>query len=324
NTLNAIITENTAREDWFKIGGVNDDFFVFDDFLADCAQAKRRFYLGHFCYGVHRHIPGDAVYFTNIRHPVPRLLSGYYGWRKSPDQDVRDYLQDHWEFDNGITKRLCGIGPREPESAVYDFAENLPLNSAPVVNAEMFARAEARMKTEMAFVFVQEIFVESLVLFENRFGLPPLFSFSRAHWNQTEQQTVHRPDPALDAWILAQNPYDLALYEQARETLAAEIAALGEDQQRRIAVRKILDQMLRVPGQSFLASDAIKNAITGGLERLLNANRVRDFLDVICLMAAYPDLPPGFGDILIQWTIKFGSTEDAQRIKAVRAGEVTP
>ena len=59
--------------------------------------------LGHFGFGIHRHIPRNSVYMTILRDPVDRVLSLYYHIRRWP----RSPLQKHIAFGGYDYRAVC-------------------------------------------------------------------------------------------------------------------------------------------------------------------------------------------------------------------------
>ena len=218
----------------FKLGTTLVREYTWDDFLEEAPRGRKRFYSGHFSFGAARHIPGRVNYLTSVRDPEARLVSISKCWGNDVE-DPDDWLRNHWEADNGMTRRLAGIGQLRGKAHDFVNGRNLCEEGEFKVTPEIFERAKAYLLENVAAVIVKERFVESMVLAEKKLGWPPMYSFSGVHFNHTPQidlpasrdlmaeivegsevgwniELVDRPDPILaacrgpvvstDSWIL--------------------------------------------------------------------------------------------------------------------------
>ena len=222
----------------------------------------------HFPFGAARHIPGRVNYLTSVRDPEDRLVSISKSW----GNDVEDpdaWLRNYWEADNGMTRRLAGIDSLRGKA--HDFVNDRDLCEEGEFKAtpEIFERAKANLLENVAAVIVKERFIESLVLAEKKLGWPPMYSFSKAHYNQTPQ--IDPPASRdLIAEIVEANVHDHALYALAVSACDDELRKADSETRDMITARKAIDRMLHIPHRDILTMDKIVFLINRGLNELLS------------------------------------------------------
>lgn len=167
--------------------------------------------VGHFKYGIHKHIPQPSAYVTVLREPVDRLVSLYgFHWLVHenwgsldgvvlpPDMTLRDFAKAplYPEADNGQVRRLCGFSGKIGGC-----------------NRDHLELAKQRL-ADFALVGVSNQLQEVVDALSRIFTIPsdtPLFA-KNENPEKVEMSTV----PASDVeQILVSNCLDVELYEYA-------------------------------------------------------------------------------------------------------------
>ena len=297
-----------------KLGTIKEREFTWDDFLEEAPRGRKRYYYGHFPFGAARHIPGRVNYLTNVRDPEARLVS----LSKSHGNDVEDpdaWLRNHWDADNGMTRRLAGIGPLRGKA--YDFVNGRDLceEGEFKVTPEIFERAKANLLKNVAAVVVKERLVESLVLAEKKLGWPPMYSFSMVHYNHTPQIDL----PAsrdLMAEIVEANVHDRELYALAVSACDDELRKVDSETRDMIAARKAIDRILHIPFRDVLNDNEVTSLIHRGLNELLSQGHRGVAIRVMTLFVGHPLPDKNFRDILMDNVVhQIGSKEDIEAVE---------
>lgn len=164
---------------------------------------------GHFVFGFHELVKAEeAKYLTFVREPFKKVVSGYYHIKrdkKSQFHDVYksknlvDFLLDRniLENDNGLVRRLSGVG------------DQVPYGKVEVRHLEL---AIQNINNYFLAVGITEKFDLSIELFK-RLGI-----FNKIHyWKQNEGSNkkkaddIRMPDETINAFKEL-NKYDLQLY----------------------------------------------------------------------------------------------------------------
>jgi hypothetical protein len=195
--------------------------------LAAKSEGERRciqFLHGHLSYGWHEHVPGSAVYFTFIRHPVERVVShyNYVRYRTDHDHYLRDVVEREDmtiaeyvasgvcdEMNNGQVRLIAGVEDivQEPYgNSTLPYGTNDP---------ELLDRALQNIDEHFAFVGLQERFDESLLLLKERLRFNTVM-YQRKNTSYHHYQKQYPSDDAINV-IRKYNRLDLALYEAVEE-----------------------------------------------------------------------------------------------------------
>lgn len=242
NMVNHALMNTWKLPQFWKLGELTGQQFSYDDFLKVAHTPQTTLFLGHFYYGAHRHIDRPAAYFTNLRPPVERMVSGYRQWADSGNS-FADWLRNHHEFDNGMTRRLSGVGlPPNQSTGVYDYTLDENLDGDFKVDKDIFERAKATLLEPSTSILLPSRMEESLVLMEQRHNLPPIADAFAVKFNKSLSQGLFPqtiPQTFRDE-INTQNTYDLALLELAKKRLESELAAASPQTHENIRIRRLL------------------------------------------------------------------------------------
>jgi hypothetical protein len=146
--------------------------------------------IGHFSYGVHRHIGRPWTYITLLRHPVERVLSLYHFLRLEGTTSLAEFVASFREAGDDQTRRIAGT---EDGTAMLDLAKE-------------------HLRRDFAVAGVVERFDDTLALLRKRLGWNRgTLSYPR-NVNAARPAAESLPAHVVDA-ILARNELDLALWQ---------------------------------------------------------------------------------------------------------------
>jgi hypothetical protein len=180
---------------------------------------------GHFSYGVHRQIGGEARYVTFLRTPRDRVISGYFHLRRHPKNPLRaaveelslkEYLDSGLvpDVDNGMVRRLSGV------------MDTVPYGNIGPTHLEA---ALEHMQRDFIFVGTLEQFDPSIYLLGRE------LSWKRRHYSKERQGTNRKgyePSPETARRIDELTSYDRHLYDAAVQRLDEMIARSDFNPQR--------------------------------------------------------------------------------------------
>ncbi len=214
-------------------------------------RARIRLVRGHMPFGLHDHIPRNAVYITLLRDPVERVISHYYYVKRTPehylhsditehDTGLHDYITSSGcpELDNGQTRLLAGVD------------DNIPFGE---LDDTILEKAQNNLHASFAAVGLTERFDETLLLFRKRLRWHALPLYAKQNVTRNRPPRDATP-PATLRQIRTCNMYDQRLYDEA---------ASGFDKQVQDAV-----------SQSALAAFRLLNLTYGAAYRV--AHRLRE------------------------------------------------
>jgi len=196
------------------------------EFAAKPEKERRRIQLlhGHLSYGWHEHVPGTAVYFTFIRHPVERVVShyNYVRFRTDHDHYLRDVVEREGmsiadyvtsgvcdEMNNGQVRLLAGVEDivQEPYGdSALPYGTNDP---------ELLNRALRNIDDHFVFVGLQERFDQSLLLMRSHLQLDSV-TYQRKNTGTAHYRKRRPTDEDVEA-IREFNQLDFQLYQKMLE-----------------------------------------------------------------------------------------------------------
>lgn len=257
----------------FHLGG--EEGRTFDDLVERDQKIQKWLITGHNVFGVHNMLGRSVDYFTNIRSTVGRLRSYAQAWADT--EGFEETVKQHWDFDNGVTRRLAGIG--ELNERAYDFANEVDLGPAQEfrVDEKIFKRACENLE-RMPCCIIQERFIESLVFFEEMYNFPPVVNLAHARFNKSHRDW--EMDASLIEELEALNIYDQKIYQHYNKKLDEQLVQADHTTLNWIEARKIFDAAItetRGPEEALMAIQNLINqtAAEGDL------NKVCDFFLVL-------------------------------------------
>jgi len=263
--LRNILLPEVGEKNMFNLGVVDGRFvwrsdnklketsFTYDGFLEVAGEDLFSIYYGHFCYGVHQHIPSDCIYFTSVRDPMERVLSAYdlsvqlTGVRI----DFKTWLDSTMEAKNGMVKRFCGFGSHETKHKFFDFNRNIPMASDIEINEGHLQKALEVIENYYGFIFLQSHMPENLVILRNILGSRPLFSpvFQRSEFLSNISRGAMVSEE-LKALIKNYNHFDELLYLKCKENYLNFVNKQDEVFRKEVQVMSLIEQIVAEPDQA--------------------------------------------------------------------------
>lgn len=208
---------------------------------------------GHVGFGIHEHLPWPCSYFTMLRDPIDRVISGYYhilrdSSHKFQAQVQRMSLKEYVSsgllrseaarinavnaMDNAQTRLLSG-------HVVEAEISGAPLDYGPC-DKEMLERAKKNLRERFKVVGLSERFDESLMLFKKTLGWSSIYYVkANVGWNRTRKEQISKDTLRC---IEKYNELDFELYMYAREIFDEAIGKQGVLFRRRIDSYKLLNR----------------------------------------------------------------------------------
>ncbi|MHB1561444.1 MAG: sulfotransferase family 2 domain-containing protein, partial [Isosphaeraceae bacterium] len=209
------------------------DLAIPDEVRRVLGRDDLRAVVGHFWFGVHRHIARPWHYITLLRHPIDRVLSLYYHVKThypNHSQPRRDQYRNRLvrpadidgmsleefvehppfrEVENDQVRRISGIEP-----ALGGCTEH------------MLEEAKQNLRRHFAMVGVTERFDETLVLLKRKYGWTRDLLYYPRNTNPARPATETIPMATREA-ILRRNELDHELYRFAEKRLDEMASAAG-------------------------------------------------------------------------------------------------
>ena len=185
--------------------------------LKDAAESlteKDRLFMGHFCFGIHRHIPFPARYMTFLRDPYRRLVSLYQYSRNNPRAFYHKFACSMTmeaffsecpllELDNGMTRFIAG-------DSVSLFINRTPYGKC---TPELLDLALDNLNRHFDFVGIQETFPQSVFALSQELKLRDPFYLSL---NRGASKSAEGTED-LRELVMERNPLDFQLYAHCRQ-----------------------------------------------------------------------------------------------------------
>lgn len=196
---------------------------------------KDRFFMGHFCYGIHHFLPHPYTYITFLREPISRLLSlykysrsnegsYYHGLARNVSPEDFFFKSNLMELDNGMLRFIVGKNPDLNDM----FLNRTRLGEC---NQEMLNTAKQHIDKEFSFVGIVEKFDESVVLLKKVLGWKNAYYLKRNTSSQhhTYQSNHFKFTDELVEKLQEKNQLDLELYQFAKERFERYVNSLGDN-----------------------------------------------------------------------------------------------
>jgi len=289
----------------FKLGTAGQIYNGMAEFIAAAKEKQAKFFFGHFAYGVHTFIETPSSYITNIRNPTNRLISGL-GWKK-PEESLEGWLARSTETDNGMTRRLAGIGEKHQganDFEHYNFIENEKVEFSFKVDESVFEAARNNLINNIYHVYLSEFMEECHVLLEDRLGVFPIISLRSWGRNSASHNAkAEELRPEVIETIKESNIYDQRLYDIAKSIIEKELEIQTDDFWERVRIRRILKNTL---GRAAAPRDAkdVLHSVAEGMQRLHFMGMYREILGIVDLCARDPEFSESFRDILEKIAMK--------------------
>jgi len=291
NMFFAVLQETFGEDHCFKLGLVGEKINTYRDFLAAAPTDAFTFYGGHFCFGIDRHIPRPCDYAVSLRDPVVRLLSRYEATCRIAGQrpEWEAWLDRDFESNNGVVKRLLGVGFQDDEAVTWDVAEEREFEGEMNVGAAEYAAAMAVMRERVAFPLFKEHIEASLLKVRQFYATAPLFSVMRQNINHAIVETrVENYPPEVIAMITERNRHDIALYEACQSEFEAFRAAQDPAFHEEVRIMKIVSVIVSDNALQILDDGTLQGRFYGAIGEMLDQGRENDAAAVIGRFVGQP------------------------------------
>ncbi len=290
NALCSILYEEFFNQGIFKLGQVGSTDHSFSDFLIDAKSTKSNIYMGHFSFGIHRHITGKYEYTTILRNPVERVLSAFLVNSSKTDSDIDRWIENDFEASNGMVKRLCGFGYRDKSKAeIYDYENDTMLKSMPSIGEKEFKRACQNLDDYFPCVMINEYFAESLALLKCHYDTRTLFSLTRQLYNHNPYKSTQSNfnDKTIQR-IQELNYADIQLYDLYREKFKNKINQSDPILEIEIKFHREISDLLSVRGTQILGEHEVNQRINNYIEHKIALGFLDDAIELLRRFIAKP------------------------------------
>jgi hypothetical protein len=165
-TLNRVIRRNYRRRDVWRdpSEGMSEAPVVFGQ-LSEEKRARYRLLMGHMSFGLHELVPRPTAYFTVVREPVARVVSGYRYIRRTPQHLHYDAARDMSLERMVRSGRWPAADNQQSRAIANDWST--PFGQC---GQETLAAATRNLEERFVVVGLTERFDETLILLERAFG----------------------------------------------------------------------------------------------------------------------------------------------------------
>jgi Sulfotransferase family len=204
------ITPNYRESEIAYLYGTAPGFLVTDLRRLPLEQRRElRFVIGHFRYGIHHDLPGEAQYVSMVREPAARMLSNYAFLERTGPELLREgerklsldellEKKPHVHFDNVLVRYFGSVDDNE-----------FP---AGTINRELYEKALYYLQTGVAYVGHQESAGVAYAWLKQRFGWSAraelgIVNAGGSRADDSERARIRKLMENLNRW-------DCLLYEQ--------------------------------------------------------------------------------------------------------------
>ncbi len=309
NATISVFEDEFGPSGLFKIGIRGDVTKTYQDFRKAAAADDYRLYMGHFYFGIHRHIAGPSEYFTTLRNPVERVLSNYEAWGSCQGLSLRDWLAIDYESNNGMVKRLCGIG--ELDGAPYDYIRDATCDNNIDATLADLDQAAANIEAHIPLVLIHGRFEQNMLLLQRRYGTGPLFSLNRQRQNHSVipiSQDAY--DPAIIDEIRRRNELDIQLYEKFRHAYDATVSDLDDAFFEELRHMEMIARVVSQRGIQHMRDEDVLQRLTVAANQLLEAGKVQEVIEILRRFSRKGNVSASFCQNVLNFFSLQGSPDD--------------
>ena len=280
NATISVFEDEFGPHGLFKIGIRGDVTRSYHDFRKAADTNVFQIYMGHFYFGIHRHIRGPSEYFTTLRNPIERVLSNFEAWGSCRGLNLREWLATDFEANNGMVKRLCGIG--ELDDQPYDYIRDQWCDNNKDASPADLEHAIANIETHIPLVLIHGNFEQNMLLLQRRYATGPLFSLNRQRQNHSVipiSQDLY--SAAIIEEINQRNKLDIQLYEKYRESYEQLVATQNDSFFEELRIMAMISEVVSERGTQHMRDEDVLSRLTVTANRLLSGGRVQDLIEML-------------------------------------------
>ncbi len=194
--------------------------------------ASRRYFAGHFGYGVHTLLPSPSTYITVLREPIDRLVSLYYYSRDTPHafyhshaqgKTIEQFLLDTelHELDNGQLRFIIGNET--------DFF--LDRSGYGCCDQQLLDRGKRILREEFLLAAPLDQFDAFVLLLGRELGWRHSYYLRQNEGQSGSRQPISED---LRRQLEIRQRWEIELYRYVRELFAEKVSAAGVDFEREL------------------------------------------------------------------------------------------
>lgn len=227
-TLRSIVERHYNGKELYRIYDRKSVFNNMDDFMRLSDEEKKyiKAYTGHFSFGLHEYLPGNARYFAMLRHPVNRVIS-YYHHEMTFHDNFKDRKVSLIKFINMRNLQVDNLQTR------YLSGIQAPFGGC---SEEMLWTAISNIDQHFFSIGINERYDESLSV------LATLMDWAESGY---VKENVSKGRPSEEFYsqmeinqIINHNRLDMFLYSYAQRKLDRQIRKLGNEVKLRLGKLK--------------------------------------------------------------------------------------
>ena len=229
-------------------------------------KARIRCVRGHIWFGLHEYLPQPSTYFTMLRDPVDRVISGYYYVFQNPfhylfdevtsrNMSLKDFVSSgiSWAQSNGQTCLISGIEETMLGTSYGNYGHLSPY---------VLEVAKKNLQDYFTVVGLSERFDESLLLLKRTFGWKNI-QYTKQNVNRKRLRKAEIPNDTLRL-IEKYNELDIELYNFAKQLFERQIYQQGFSFKKELRVFKLRNKLYQ---EYFRLTSSAVNLLPHGIRR---------------------------------------------------------
>jgi hypothetical protein len=199
--------------------------------LPEDYRARLKLLKGHMAFGVHRHLPRPARYFTMIRDPIDRVVSFYYYIRRRTADPLHQEI-----VEKGLDLAAfveSGIARDHTDNSFVRLISGEPFVEMGSVDRTLLDQAKTNIRDHFVLTGSVEHFDETILMLKKAMGWVGSVYYWRR--NVTAQRpAIESLDPRTRRVLEEHTQFDRALVDHCRSLFEAQRSAMPGSFQREL------------------------------------------------------------------------------------------